>query len=153
TRFEDYDVVLFELVMPKGAKVPKGGGKGDNPLAMIQNLMTVVLQLDLQTKCIDYTAKNFVHADLSPKELADSIAKNGDNALTMILKVAAEILAEQNKMKPGPAPGGDIDPLKLLTDPQGPSKLKLMMAEQMAQMADGTGLGKTLNRLLIDERN
>ncbi len=156
TRFEDYDVVLFELVMAKGTKVPKGGPKGSsNPLAMIQQLMTVVLQLEHQTKCIDYTAKNFVHADLSPQELSESIKKNGDNSLTLILKIAADIIAEQNKMaaKPGANPGGDFDPLKLFTDPMATSKLKVMMAEQMALVSDGAGLGKTLNKLLIDERN
>jgi len=155
-RFEDYDAVLFELVMPKGTKLPKGGPKGSgNVLSMMQELMTVVLQLDLQTKCIDYTAKNFVHADLSPQELAESIKKKGDNSLTLILSVAADIMREQNKMgqKAGGLPGADFDPFKLLTDPQAPSKLKVMMAEQMEQMADGTGLGKTLNQLLIDERN
>jgi hypothetical protein len=155
TRFEDYDAVLFELVMPKGAKVPKGGPKGGgNPLSMLQDMMTLVLQVDLQTRCIDYTCTNFVHADMSPEELAASIQKKGDNSLSLILSIAADLIREQNKMQ-GKAvkPGMDFDPLSLLTDPQGPAKLKIMMAEQLEQMADGTGLGKTLNQLLIDERN
>jgi len=155
--FEDYDSVLFELVMPKGTKVPKGGKKGSsNPLSMLQDIMTLVLQLDLQTKCIDYTCTNFVHADLSPQEMADLIAKRGDNALSLTLSIAADILREQNKMadKVGANAGQSLpDPFKLLLDPQAPSKLKAMMAEQMEQMADGTGLGKTLNQLLIDDRN
>jgi hypothetical protein len=152
TRFEDYDAVLFELVMAKGTKVPKGGvKKGSNPLSMIQEIMTLVLQLDLQTRCIDYTPKNFVHADLSPQELSDIIKKRGDNSLSMILTIAGEVLREQNKM--AGKPGQNFDPLTLLTDPKAPSKLKVIMAEQMEQMADGTGLGKTLNQLLIDERN
>lgn len=155
--FEDYDAVLFELVMPKGAKVPKGGGKGSgNPLSMLQEMMTMVLQLDLQTKCIDYTCTNFVHADLSPKEMGDLMEKRGENALTLTLSIAADLLREQNKMqnKINPNAGTPLDdPFKLLMDPQAPSKLKAMMAEQMEQMADGTGLGKTLNQLLIDDRN
>src|SRR6266545_2033436 len=39
-KFEDYDVVLYELVAAPGTKVPKGGkGKSDNPLGMVQQMM------------------------------------------------------------------------------------------------------------------
>src|SRR5262249_40290317 len=35
--FEQYDVVLYELVAPQGTRPPKGGKRdGGNPLAMIQ---------------------------------------------------------------------------------------------------------------------
>jgi hypothetical protein len=39
-----------------------------------------------------------------------------------------------------------------LTDPKGPSKLKRVMAEQLADL-DNANLGKTLTTILVDDRN
>ncbi len=156
-RFENYDVVLYELVAPKGKRIPRGGVRSDNPLAMIQELMTLVLQLDMQTRCIDYTCTNFVHADLSPQEMAQAIKKRGDDSLTLTLSIAADILRNINKMEEkgnaNPFGGAGDNPLGLLLDPKGPAKLKTMMARQLEQVGNGTGLGKTLNTILIDDRN
>lgn len=158
-RFEDYDVVLYELVAPKGV-IPRPGRKSDNPIAILQKVMTLVLQLDLQTKCIDYTCTNFVHADLTPKEMAAKMKNRGDTPLTLALSIAADVLREQNlrEMKLKQNPGkkqdlGDFDPFALLTDPQAPVKLKRMMAEQMEQVGEGAGLGHTLTTILVKDRN
>jgi hypothetical protein len=120
--------------------------------------MTMVLQLDLQTSCIDYTCTNFIHADLTPDEMAEKIKKRGDTPLTIGLSVLADMLREANlrEMKAKENPGlqqPDLDLLALLSDPEAPSKLKKMMAEQLEQQADGTGLGKTIETILIDDRN
>ena len=47
--FENYDVLLYELVAPEGTVIPKGGRtESTNPLSMIQTMMKSVLGLELQ---------------------------------------------------------------------------------------------------------
>jgi hypothetical protein len=159
-QLEDYDVVLYELVAPRGTRIPKGGRKNtDNPLALIQKIATVALDLELQTERIDYTRANFVHADLSPAEMAEAIRKRGDDGLTLFLSIAADVLRQQNlqRMKKGaaePAPEESFDLLSLFTDPKGPSRLKRVLAGQLAGLESPEGaLGKTVNTILIADRN
>lgn len=156
---EDYDVVLYELVAPEGTRIPKGGRKAtDNPIALVHKLATLVLDLDMQTAQIDYTRPNFLHADLSPQGIADAIRERGDDSLTLFLGVVADLLRSQNlgALKPAFKAAGEepIDILSLFTDPAGPSKLKRLMAEQLAALESLDGaLGRTLNTILIADRN
>lgn len=160
--FEDYDVVLYELVAERGTRIPRGGWRAtDNPLAMIQKIATTVLDLELQTDQIDYTRENFVHADLSPAEIAETVKKRGDDGLTLFLSIAADLLRQQNlkAQEPDRRPQKSLseeagDVLALLTDSAAPSKLKRLMAEQLAALDSPDGaLGKTLNTILIADRN
>jgi hypothetical protein len=157
-RLGKYDVVLYELVAPKGTRILRGGKRdSNNPIALLQKLIKTVLRLDLQTEQIDYTRKNFVHADLSPDEMAEAMRKRGETGLTLVLGIAADILRQQNlqQMKKGdPGVAEDLDPLSLLLDPQAAVKLKRLMARQLAGMdTEDGGLGHTLNNLLIVDRN
>jgi hypothetical protein len=93
---EKYEVVLFELVAPESARIPKGGGKvNDNPVSTLQNAMTGVLDLDFQLKDIDYTRKNFVHADMSPKEFAKSMDQRGESLLQIFFRAMGYGLSRQ----------------------------------------------------------
>src|SRR2546429_235964 len=65
-------------------------------LALVQDLMKTVLDLDSQTEQIDYTRKNFTHADLSPEQMAEAVRKRGDDGLTLFLGIAADLLRQQN---------------------------------------------------------
>ncbi|HMF18085.1 MAG TPA: hypothetical protein VKE98_12810 [Gemmataceae bacterium] len=158
-QFEQYDVVLYELVAPKGTRIPKGGRSAtDNPLAMIQKIATLVLNLEMQTDRIDYTRQNFLHADMSPAEMAETIAKRGDDGITLFLSIAADMLRQQNllamKQKESPAKEESLDFWAMLTDRTTPSKLKRMMAEQLADLESPDGaLGKTISTILISDRN
>jgi len=156
--FEKYDVVLFELVAPQGAQIPRGGPKSDSPLAMIQQLAKVVLELDLQLEQIDYTKKNFVHADLSPQDMLKAAKERGEDGLTLTLSIAADLLRKQNlqNMKPAGQAGqaGDVDIAGLLLDPERGVKLKRLMAEQFEQLDSAdAGFGKTVNQILVKDRN
>jgi hypothetical protein len=150
--FEQYDVLLYELVAPPGTRIPKGGKREiDNPLALLQQMSRLVLGLESQTEQIDYTKKNFVHADLSPEQMAEAIKNRGDDAMTLFLGIAADVLRQQNLQKNNPAPVPDIDITSLL-EPDGGLKLKRVMAQQLAEMGEA-GLGQTLNTILIADRN
>ena len=156
-KLSKYEAVLYELVAPEGTKVPQGGPKNDSPVAMLQKMITGLLLLDFQLEHVDYTGKNFIHADLSPTEMAKKMKERGDDGLTVALGVIADMLRQQNKMalkkgKQADNFGLGNDPLALLTDPSGPCKIKRMMARQMADM-ENNGVGKTLTTILIDDRN
>jgi len=158
-QFEDYDAVLYELVAPRGTRIPKAGRKAtDNPLLLVQKIATLVLDLELQTDRIDYTPKNFIHADLSPNDIAESIRKRGDDNLTLFLKIAADLISQQNreatKAAKQRAEEANIDILSLFTEPTGASKLKRLLAEQLAALESPEGaLGGTMNTILIRDRN
>jgi hypothetical protein len=158
--FESYDVVLYELVAPPGTRIPKGGRREkDNPLAFIQRLMKTAMELESQTESIDYTKKNFVHADLSPDQMLDRIRERGDDAVTIALGIAVDLLRQQNRQQPKPEKKPsrtkpEVDLTTLFFDPEGPKKMKRMLAENFADAdAVNAGLGQTLNTILISDRN
>ena len=97
-RFKHYDAVLFELVMPEGGSLENLGKRESNhPIARVQQSLPKILDLDYQLKDIDYTAKNFVHADLSPDEMAKAIKARGDSGGSVFIKVLFDILRESNR--------------------------------------------------------
>jgi len=156
--FESYDVLLYELVAPPGTRIEKGGKKSDNPVSMLQKMMKSILDLDLQTDRIDYTKENFVHADMSPDQMAEAMRKRGETGLTLVLNIFADVLRQQNlqeanKQKSKHADEDDLDLFSMLFDPDSGLKLKRAMADQMAQLGGGVGLGHTLTNLLITDRN
>lgn len=153
-RFEGYDALLFELVAEKGTVLPKGGKKGGDmlPVAMMKNM----LKLESQLEHIDYTKKNFVHADLSMKEMKEAMAKRGEDGLTLTLGILRDMLKEANRMeqlqKENAVELPEITLTDLLFGNSGAAKMKRFLAVQLS--AQGTGaMGETLNTLLIEDRN
>ena len=59
--FRGYDAVLYELVAPENARVPKPGRKPAGAIGSAQQGLTKMLGLEFQLEQIDYTARNFVH--------------------------------------------------------------------------------------------
>jgi len=160
-QFEQYDVVCYELVAPKGTRIPKGGRKdSENPLAMVIEVAQRFLDLRSQTDAIDYTKENFVHADMSPDEMWEAIKKRGDDGLTLMLSITADILRQQNLQAQRQAEGPKSMPKhmeeldwSILFDPKGPVKLKRVFAENFDEENVVAGLGSTMNMILIDDRN
>jgi hypothetical protein len=157
-RFEQYEALLYELVAPQGTR-PAKGGRDDNLLRLVQKIMTLLLDLESQLEHIDYTRKNFIHADLSPAEMAEAIKKRGDDGLTLALSIAADVLRQQNllerEMKKNPGQVPDLpDFSALLDDPTAASKIKRLLAQQFENLdSPAAGLGATINTILISDRN
>ncbi len=160
--FEQYDALLYELVAPPDKRVPGERRREDESLVgMLQRMTKVMLDLETQLDHIDYKKDNFVHADLSPDEMAEKIKERGDDGLTLFLGVAADLLRQQNRLAlkrerdPDAAPAfADTDPLTALFDSDGPRKLKLMMAHQFEALeGEDGGLGNTLATILVKDRN
>lgn len=159
--FEQYDVLLYELVAPPEKAVPNPDENSDNPLRWIQKISQSVLDLKHQLDIVDYTQENFVHADMSPKQMAKAIDERGDNGVTLALSVAADLLRQQNlkarELEKNPdkfKSVQDFDPFDALFDDYGTTKFKRLLAEQFANLnGAGSGLGNTLDTILIKDRN
>ena len=95
-QFEEYDVLLYELVAPKGTRPTPGKTDPDNPAHIIQDMLKTFLGLEHQLSCIDYTKDNMIHADLSPAELFKKMDKRGDTFFTIFLSTMAESMRQQN---------------------------------------------------------
>ena len=149
--FEKYDTVLYELVAPEGIKPPKSGEqKSDNPLAVLQKGMKFVLRLEHQLEAVDYGKANFIHADLSPEGMRTAMKERGDNEMTVFLGVVADFLRKRNLSADKPPPQTpDIG----LNDLLKPTKLKRMMAQQFEDAGGDIVLGRTVNQLLVEDRN
>lgn len=78
-RFRDYDAVLFELVAPEGAQDRLAEAESRGMVSTAQLAMTKALGLSFQLDEIDYSAANFVHADLSPTEFAQSMVDRDES--------------------------------------------------------------------------
>lgn len=154
-RFENYDVVLYELVVPKKGMIPRPGQSSDNPLAFVLKIVTGIFQWELQLECVDYTPKHFVHADLTHTEMAEILRKRGDDAFTIGLGVIADMLRQRNlQQQPERAdPDPKFDIVEFLSDPEAPAKIKRILAEEIVKAGDGSGLGPTLDTILIADRN
>ena len=162
-QFEIYDVVLYELVAPEGTRVPRGGKKarsGQSPLDLVswmQNQAKSSLGLQSQLEKIDYQKSNLKHADMSPDDMAKKMAERGDSALTIGLSTMAEIIRQQNLAAQSPERREMINEFAsegLFDLINNPIKLKRMMASQFADSGVmEMGLGRSLNQLLITDRN
>ncbi len=150
--FSEYDVVLYELVAPKGMRPVPGEQRSGNPVSFLQNSMKSALNLESQTERVDYRKPNFVHADMTPAQISERMKQRGETGMTVALNVLSDVLRQANQQPQ--APVAEVDMMALLFDDNSDQKLKVMMAEQF--VAQGTldkGLGQTLNRMLIQDRN
>jgi len=150
--FQNYDAVLYELVAPEGTRPTRDKERNsDNPLAMLQQVMKLVLRLDHQLEVVDYGKSNFIHADLSPDGLRKAMKDRGEDEITVILRVFAELM---QKMREGAdRPGSQAPDINLLELLLNPSKLKRIFAEQLVEAGGDAGFGRTFNQLVVIDRN
>jgi hypothetical protein len=136
-RFEAYESVLYELVAPEGTVIPKGGGDRSgvptHPLAAMQKGMQAALGLEFQLELIDYTKKNFVHADMSPEEFSESMTNNDESIAKYAFKAIGQGIAMQSAGKSNDSLG------MLMTAFSGNKtyRLRRMFAKQIKQMEAG----------------
>ncbi|OHB79165.1 MAG: hypothetical protein A2W31_18475 [Planctomycetes bacterium RBG_16_64_10] len=153
-RFEIYDALLYELVAPPGHTVPLGrDASSANPVGALQNFIKGVLELEHQLAHIDYQKANFIHADMSPDEFAQSMADRDESVSRMIFQLLGRSLAQQHKLSaPDRAP--DVDLLAALFAKDRALQLKMVLAEQFEDMELLlTGFGGADGSTLIEGRN
>lgn len=129
-RLAEYDVVLYELVAPDGTRIrPEDLEKRRSLLASMQTGMKNMLNLEYQLEKIDYMAKNFRHADMSPEEFAEDMQRRGDNFPKMIARMMGAGLAAQSK-----SGGSEADILLALFSSDRAMMMKRAMATQLSDM-------------------
>lgn len=114
-RFTNYDTLLFEMIGGENlvdGKMP-APKEGEDPLmdmiGTIYATMSKFLQLTDQKSQIDYSAKNFVHADLTFKEFTDLQAEKGESLLGFALA------AGKQAQEDGQAAANQPDMARLIT--------------------------------------
>lgn len=166
-RFTQYDSLLYELVAPEGTRPDPR--QRDRFNMILQKLAVLLVDLEPQLQLIDYSQPNFVHADLSPAGIGQAMRERGENRLTLILGVINDMLRQRNLRKyqmeqwtmngyAHDAPAHEQvnwrEDWRLYTlDPAGASRMKRLLATQLAGTDLGTGLGETIERILIQDRN
>ena len=138
-RFKGYDVVLYELVIPEGVEPNEAlfaerqdqRGEG-NLLSTVQVALSDTLGLTHQLKVVDYTAKNFVHADMTAEDFLKRVSERGDIA-GVFSRAMMHSLSEQAAAQAGKVEGRLFASLfsknKNLT-------LKRIFAEEMINQLD-----------------
>lgn len=160
--FGNYDVVLYELVAPQGTKVPRGGGaRGGHPISMLQGGMQQMLGLASQLEEVDYQRDHFVHADMTPEQMAETMRDRGEDFLTMFMQMMGRSLAEQSRRQAQAQlngepteSGGDMELMMALLSGNRNGRLKHLLAEQFEDIDGSLSLLEGPNgSTLISERN
>lgn len=147
--FKGYDAVLYEMVKPRNAPPPQPGEeRSTSIISVIQRFMKDTLDLKFQLDAIDYTAPNFVHADLDYETFEKMEEERGESIwglmLQQMLKQMANPPANQQEIGLG-------DLLNALTSPDRARQLKLILGRQFGDIeTQMSGFGGTV---LITERN
>ncbi|MCA9122120.1 MAG: hypothetical protein H6822_31840 [Planctomycetaceae bacterium] len=150
--FETYDAVLYELVAPRDT-TPTSGQRSAHPVSFLQLTMKNMLSLQFQLDCVDYSKKNFVHADMTPEEFSQSMTTRGESMTQMFLRMFGQSIAMQAR---DPAREGDAQLLSaLFAKPEDRSlRLKRVMAEQFEDMEAATAiLDGPEGSTIVTERN
>ncbi|MCF6318231.1 MAG: hypothetical protein L3J83_02965 [Proteobacteria bacterium] len=130
--FKTYDVVLYELVAPEGTRIDqREAGEAKGLLSMLQQGMKNVLGLSFQLEEVDYSPKNFVHADISPEDFKNSMDENGESFLAMFLRMWLVGIQQQAT---NPDAINNMDMIMAFLSPNKERDLKVIAAQQLLQM-------------------
>jgi hypothetical protein len=154
--FKGYDAVLYELVNSKNAAPPAPGDaeKSDNPISEFQIFLKRFLDLDFQLDDIDYTAPNFVHADMDRETFEKMQAERGESFEQIMLRQLVKAFTDPPATQPAIADDSDDDLISMLTRPDAERQLKVVIARQLGQMdLSAMGLDGPGGSVLVTERN
>src|SRR5215216_4141800 len=119
--FEGYDALLYEMVKPKDMGAPDRAERanGIGLVHVIQKGLKMFLDLDYQLDGIDYSKKNFVHADLTAEEFNRMQDERGESIMGLMVKQMIREMLKGDFAKQQQ----DFDPMQLisaLTSDDGP---------------------------------
>ena len=157
--FKKYDAVLYELVKPKDAEVPAPGAPpaSGSGVGELQRMLKDTLNLEFQLDAVDYTPRNFVHADMDAETFEKMSVARGETMPMLMLKNLMRAMSEPEeaqKQLPQGDPEEQIKELvRIFTRPDSERRLKTMIARQMMDIElEAAGLGGE-NSVILTERN
>jgi hypothetical protein len=160
-RFKQYDALLYEMVKPKDyvpgaerpATRPSSSARNMGWVGMVQRFMKQSLDLAFQLDEINYSAPNFVHADLDVDTFFQMQEDRGESMLSLMIQSMLNEMARQNEQI-GAAPPGVMDLIAALQSPDRSRQLKLLLAKQFNQIDEMMGgLDGPNGSVIISERN
>ena len=127
--FDDYDIVLYELVGDPDAARAAPEQRGTSAVGWLQGGMKDVLGLAFQLDEIDYERDHFVHADMTGEEFEASMDERNESLLQMMFRAWTTGLATQTPEQAAQAQAGL---LKILFAEDRQLALKRMFARELA---------------------
>ena len=150
-RFRNYDALLYELIAPADAVATSQVAKRKGFLSGAQIGMTKLLGLTFQLDEIDYRQPNFVHADLSPSELSQSMDERGESLYVYFWRVFFASIDEYAK---DPLGLKDWEMLSAMVMSDQDDSFKTMIAYEMTNIGQVQDiLGEDSNSAVIGARN
>ncbi len=158
-RFKGYDAVLYELVGSPEKGKPLGNRAVANDarlgwIGTLQQKMKEALKLEGQLEKIDYTATNFVHADMGMEEFQKTQETKQETFLGLWLKA----MAAQQSVGSSEAAGNDLASvmvlMQILMKKDGADDLKRLIGREFDQVESiMSGLEAGGGTVIIGERN
>ena len=170
--FRTYDALLFEAVMPEEAVkrgLRPGGGSGSHrrgiadeqqwteakvglaAISVLQLGMKDALGVEFQLAGVDYTADNFVHADMTSEEFEACMAERGESFSKMFVKEIGKSVANQQESNPLAI---NLDVMLSMLASDRVYRVRRIAAVQLAKASDGDAFaGFDGTSTIITERN
>lgn len=157
-RFKSYDAVLYELVGPAFEERNKPEAKQEAQkmqwIGQLQGMMRDTLKLHGQLEGIDYTAKNFVHADMDMSQFTQTQGRKQESFLSLYFKAAQAQKEVNEKRGVNSDAAGLVMLLKILTMKDSSLELKRMIAQEFESVEDiMAGIETGDGTVLVGERN
>lgn len=150
--FATYDALLYEMVKPRGMGVPTAADRSNSAISMFQRLLKDLLDLDFQLDAIDYTARNFVHADLDAETFARLQKERGESLFSLMLRVMLDEMAKPQANRPEEPSLTEL--LIMLTSPDRSRHLKLVLGRQFKDIESKVAsIEGPAGSVLVSERN
>ena len=151
--FKTYDALLYEMVKPRGSAAPRPGVKSGGMVSGFQRFLKDVLELEFQLDRIDYSAPNFVHADLDAEKFFALQKERGESIFTLMFR---SMLSEMQRQAAGTGapPITIFDLLAAMNSPDSARQYKLLLARQFQDIESQiAGVEGEEGTVLVTERN
>jgi hypothetical protein len=127
--FESYDALLYEMIKDKDFQ-PGPETRASGLLSFFQRGLKNVLGLEFQLDAIDYSKKNFVHADLDPETFFRLQRERGESIITLMFRAMMEDFKRRSTGK-GPRQLGMVELIAAFASDDSARMLKYLLAQQL----------------------
>lgn len=152
--FRGDDAVLYEMVKPKDADVPKPNQPSKSGIGQFQHYLKDALNLDFQLDDIDYSRPNFVHADMDAETFEKMQDERGESMFTLMIRQMMDAMSNGEAAKSLANDDLTNDLITMLCRPDAERQVKLLLARHMGDMEKtAAGLGGPNGSVILTERN
>jgi hypothetical protein len=154
SRFQGYDALLYEMILPEemaGQALPAMEASGG--VSGIQGMLGRALGLTTQIERIDYSARNFVHADLTREGLERSMKARQESFLTYFQKLLLNSSNTQADLGVTEQELSELDLMAILSGMPTAKDRRVLKKMMATVMTSSDGMGALNDTALLAERN